>query len=442
MKKLVLATVMAVASISLVSAPTLRAQGAGTVSIQNPAEFNAYQQASTQTDPTARASSEESFLTTYPQSVVKNSVLDDLIVTYQKLGDLDKTAGAATRLLQVDPNNMHALYVAAYVKRSQCLNSGDAQACTDAGALGAKGLKATKPADTPDAEWQKITGAAYPIFHSAIAASDVNQKNVKDGIAEYKTELNLFSLPATKSGTGLVDTLKLAEAYALAGDTRDPVQAVWFYARAWNFAPPAYKAQIEPKMEYWYKRFHGGLDGLDAVKTAAAATLFKPDSVTIAPAPTPDKLAHDALVGGDPMKLNLEDKEFILANGSKEDSDKLWSLLKDQPTPVPGIVIEATASVIKVAVTQDAKDSKVADFIVNLTKPLEDKDIPAAGFEYKLMSDGGPELDGTYDTFTLVPATATTAATAQIVLREGFVQEQKKAAPVHHKPAAAHHAAH
>jgi hypothetical protein len=444
MKKLVLATVMAVASICLVSAPTLRAQGAGTVSIQNPAEFNAYQQASTQTDPAARASAEESFLTTYPQSVVKNSVLDDLIVTYQKMGDLDKTAGAAMRLLQVDPNNMHALYVAVSVKRSQCLNTGDAQVCADAGALGAKGLKATKPADTPDAEWQKMTGVTYPIFHSAIAASDVNQKNVKDGIAEYKTELNMFSLPATQSGTGLVDTLKLAEAYALAGDTRDPVQAVWFYARAWNFAPPAYKAQIEPKMEYWYKRFHGGLDGLDAVKTAAASTLFKPDSVVIAPAPTPDKLAHDALVGGDPMKLNLEDKEFILANGSMEDSDKLWSLLKDQPTPVPGIVIEATASVLKLAVTQDAKDSKVADFIVNLTKPLEDKDIPAPGFEYKLLSEGGPELDGTYDTFTLVPATATTAATAQIVLREGFIQEQKKAAPVHHtaKPSAAHHTAH
>ncbi len=121
MKKLVLASVMALASICLVSAPTLRAQGAGTVSIQNPAEFNAYQQASTQTDPTARAAAEESFLTNYPQSVVKNSVLDDLIDIYRKMGDLDKTAGAATRLLQVDPNNMAALYIAVVVKRSQCL---------------------------------------------------------------------------------------------------------------------------------------------------------------------------------------------------------------------------------------------------------------------------------------------------------------------------------
>ena len=51
MKKLVLASVMALASISLVSAPTLRAQDSDQITIQNPAEFNAYQNASTQTDP-------------------------------------------------------------------------------------------------------------------------------------------------------------------------------------------------------------------------------------------------------------------------------------------------------------------------------------------------------------------------------------------------------
>jgi hypothetical protein len=236
-----------------------------------------------------------------------------------------------------------------------------------------------------------------------------------------------------------VDTLQLAEAYAKP-DARDLVQACWFYARAWNFAPPAYKAQIEPKLEYWYKRYHGNMDGLDALKAAAVATLFKPDTVVVAAAPTPPELAHQALVGGDPTKLNLEDKEFILANAVKDDSDKLWTLLKDQATPVPGIVIEATASVIKVAVTQDAKDNKTADFIVNLKKPLEDKDIPVAGFEFKLQP--ATELDATYDSFTSVPATATRPATAQITLRDGFIQfEKKKAAPVH-KPAPGHHTAH
>jgi hypothetical protein len=523
MKKLVLASVMATASICLVTAPTLRAQGAGTVSIQNPAEFNAYQQASTQTDPAARAAAEESFLTNYPQSVVKNSVLDDLIDTYQKAGDLNKTAGAATRLLQVDPNNMHALYVAVSVKRSQCLSSGDAQVCDDAGAIGAKGLKATKPADTADADWQKMTSVTFPIFHSAIALDDLkSKKDYKGAIDEYKTELNLYPLPATQSSTGLVDTLELAEAYTQPGDTRDPVQAVWFYARFWNFAPAAYKAQAEPKLEYWYKRFHGSLDGLDAIKTASAQTLFKPDSVVIAPAPTPPEIVHNVITSTpDLTKLNLEDKEFILANGTPEDAQKLWSVVKDQQTPVPGVVTDATATVlkisvttlaavkpkdyvvklttpaacgsappapselhvkeaqdyivangvkadtdaldfltespaklkkievepgvmsIKVAVTQDAKDNKTPDFIVNLKEPVGCKEAPSAGFEYKLQP--ADELDATYDTYTAIPAAGARAATAQIVLRDGFIQTAKAAGPVHHvpaKPSAAHHAAH
>ncbi len=73
MKKLVFASVMALASISLV-APTLHAQDqGGTIKIKDPAEFNAYQMFTTQTDPKAKAAAGEDFLTKYPQSVVKNA---------------------------------------------------------------------------------------------------------------------------------------------------------------------------------------------------------------------------------------------------------------------------------------------------------------------------------------------------------------------------------
>ncbi len=131
-----------------------------------------------------------------------------------------------------------------------------------------------------------------------------------------------------------------------AGSDKDEVKAVWFYARAWDFAPAAYKAQIEPQLDYWYKRFHGTLDGdaaitqqIDAIKSQAQATLFPPATFPIAPAPTPADLAHHAYTSGDPKALSLEDKEYILANGSDADATGLWALLKGQPTPVPGIVI-------------------------------------------------------------------------------------------------------
>ena len=253
------------------------------------------------------------------------------------MGDTDKELGAASRLLQVDPNNMKAIYISVLMKRSQCLKTSDPQTCDDAAALAQKGLTAAKPADDLRRRLAKMTGATYPIFHSAIALDDlVSKKDSKSAEDEYKKELMLFPLAATTSGTALVDTLQLAEAYAKP-DARDMVQAIWFYARAWNFAPPAYKAQIEPKLEYWYKRFHGNLEGLDAVKTASAATLFKPDSFTIKPAPTPPEIVHNVLATTpDLTKLNLEDKEFILANGTQPDAQKLWAVLQNAGNPGPG----------------------------------------------------------------------------------------------------------
>ncbi len=146
----------------------------------------------------------------------------------------------------------------------------DPQALDDAAALAQKGLTVPKPADTSADDWKKLTAAAYPIFHSAIALDDAgSKKDMKAAEGEYSSELMLFSDDQSKS-SGLQDTLLLAQAYGTPGASQDLVKAVWFYARVWDFAPPAYKTKIEPTLEYLYKKYHGSLDGLDAIKTQAA----------------------------------------------------------------------------------------------------------------------------------------------------------------------------
>src|SRR5689334_21884316 len=109
MKKFVFASVMAFASLSLVSAHTLRAQDQ-TIQIKDPAEFNAYQMATSQSDPKAKAAAEKDFLAKYPQCSAKKAVLNDLLQTYQQLQDQAGIVETAKALLQIDPNDLCAIY--------------------------------------------------------------------------------------------------------------------------------------------------------------------------------------------------------------------------------------------------------------------------------------------------------------------------------------------
>ncbi len=443
MKKLVFASVVALASLSLAYAPTLRAQDqSGTISIKDPAEYNAYQMATTQSDPKAKAAALESFLQTYPQSVVKKAVLDQLVDAYQAAQVPDKVVDASNRLLQVDPTNLKAILYSVIIKKQQCAKASDQATCDDAAAMAQKGLQLQQPQGTSPDEWKKMTDAAYPIFHSTVALDDAVKKDWKGAQDEYTAELNLFNDDQAKQA-GLQDSLMLAQAYSQAGAAQDLPKASYMYARVWDFAPPQYKAQIEPKLEYYYKKYHGGLDGLDAIKQQAQAAKLPPGTLNITPAKSPAEQIHDLIAATPDLNtLALADKETVLALGTKDDADKLWALLKDKTTQVPGIVISAEASVIKVAVTQDAKDAKIPDFIVNLKKPLTEAELKVVqpGFEFKTQPQA--ELVGTYDSYTQVPATSTTAQAAQIVLRDGeYIPEKRKTAPAHH-PAAHRPAAH
>src|SRR5581483_6682107 len=70
--------------------------------IKDPAEYNAYVNATQQTDPNQKATALESFLQTYPNSVMKIDAMELLMAAYQQAGNAQKTVDAANRILQVD----------------------------------------------------------------------------------------------------------------------------------------------------------------------------------------------------------------------------------------------------------------------------------------------------------------------------------------------------
>jgi hypothetical protein len=401
MKKSVLASLLALAIIFPGSASMVFGQAAqpGQITIKDPAEYNEYTNAVGQSTPAAKAAAIEAFLTKYPNSVVKNDLLEQLMLAYQ--GDPAKMLDAADRLLAADPGNLRGLATAVYLEKTQAsqkTNPTEAQPILDKAAAQAQtGLTATKSGNISDADFQKLKSATAPIFDSAIAQDDANKKDFAGAIAAFTSELKAYPDPTqTQSGPGLNDTYLLGQAYAQQTPP-DLKNAAWFLTRAAQFAPPQAKPQIEKAAEYFYNKYHGSMDGYPAVQTLAQTNLFPPDGYNPTPAPPPpspaDLAAQTVASTPDLKTLSLGDQEFILFNGKPEDAQKVWDVLKGHRVQVPGTVISATPESVQLAVTEDNKQSKKADFTVNMKTPL--KSVPAIGSTVT--------YDSTFDSYTANP---------------------------------------
>ena len=95
MKKVVFASLLAIASSAICLPPAALGQDQGSqsgqITIKDPAEYNAYTSAIGQSTPAAKAAAIESFLQQYPNSVVKADLLELLMGAYQQTGDTGKT---------------------------------------------------------------------------------------------------------------------------------------------------------------------------------------------------------------------------------------------------------------------------------------------------------------------------------------------------------------
>lgn len=417
MKKVVLASLLAVASVVPAAAPAALAQTqesqSSQITIKDPAEYNAYTNAIGQSTPAAKAAAIESFLQQYPNSVVKQQMLEQLVSAYQATGDTAKTYDAAKRLLQVDPNNLRAMTFVVYVDKAQA--NGDQAKLDEAATLARKGLNATKPAAMSQADFDKLKSVAEPIFYSAIAADDLAKKDYKAEITDITAELKALPPAQTTQQPTLADTYYLGNAY-VQENPKDLVNGIWFLARAAQYLPEPYKDQAEKAAEYWYNKYHGSMDGFEPIKQLAHDNVFPPDSYKPTPAPpppSPQQLAHNAVTSTTDLKtLALTDKEFILANGSPEDAQKVWAVLDGVTAEVPGTVVSATLDSVQLAVSDDAKQSQKADFTINMKKPL--KEVPAVGTNVTYIA--------TFDSYTQTPP--------MIILKDGEVKGAK--APVRH----------
>jgi hypothetical protein len=374
----------------------------------------------------------ESFLQTYPNSQVKNDVLQRLMLAYSAF-DPAKTIDAANRLLQVDPNNLRALTMESYFGLQSAEQTQDPtakQAALDKAAeAGQKGLAAPKPAGISDDDFNKLKQAADPVFHRAIATAALGKKDAATAVTQLKQSLSSVPVEQTKTpGPLLTDTYLLAQAY-YQSTPPDALNCAWYATRAATFAPEPYKSQMMPLAKYCYKKYHGADDGFDTLVAASQQSLDPPAtlSTTITPAPKPADIVKQVIASTpDLATLAVSDKEFILQNGSPDDAAKVWDTIKGKTVQFPdATVVSVSDTALVLSVSDDAVQSKTADFTVNLTAPL--KTPPAVGDKVT--------VNGTYDSYTQNPI--------MITMSNGSVVEPKKApakpTPSHHRTAPRRH---
>src|SRR5271169_5995792 len=183
MKKSLVIMLLVFAIAGVVQQAAGQAAAAQKPQIKDPAEYNAYVSAVQQSDPAAKAQAIEAFLQTYPNTVMKEDALVQLMGAYQQAGNASKTIDTASRVLQANPNNVRALALLAYYYRSLAAQGGaDAAKNADLSAqYGQKGLDAlpNMPKEgMNDADFNKMHNELTGIFDGAIGFAALQKKDL------------------------------------------------------------------------------------------------------------------------------------------------------------------------------------------------------------------------------------------------------------------------
>ncbi len=361
--------------------------------IQNPDEYNAYIAAINTADATKKAQMMESFLQTYPNTVMKEEGLEVLLKAYQQANNTAQIKSTAQRLLDMSPNNLTALALLSYLARAQAQagGAGATASLQEAGQLGARGLQAldhaTKPEGYSDEQWNTMKGSFRVIFlgsvgHAALQAKDyaTAQQNLKEVVSLQPTDVNSIYL--------------LARAYL---EPKPPaMEGLFWIAKAAGSAP-----QLLPYAKNQYARYHGSEQGFEELMALAKSSLTIPEGFTVKPAPSPAEQAAAMLNHAKPDKLSFAEWQFILTNGSKESSDQVWSAIKGKQVQLIAVVIEPGTSSLKLAGSVDDIEAKKPDLTLILREPLAAARIPKAGTEVTIQ--GAPsEYSATPESFNMV----------------------------------------
>ena len=349
--------------------------------IKDPAEYNAYVGAVQQSDPAAKISGLEAFLTQYPNSVMKEDALELLMGTYQQANNQAKVIDTANRLLSTNPDNARALVLLAYNERAT-------QKWADAKQHAERGLQAVtkmpKPDGVSDADFAKQKAQLSGLLNSVAGFSALQ---LKDYPSAQK-----YLRPAVEADPNNVENVyPLALSYLTAAPP-DDVNGLFFIARAANLvADPAGKASIIKFGHSRYVKYHGTEQGWDDLLAQTKTTPVPPAGFTITQyvPPTPQQQAADLVKTKKPEEMSFAEWELVLSVGTQADQDTVWNSLKGKNLQMAEVqVITATSTKLELAASVDDIDKKAADIELSFPAAIPARSLPKEGD--KINFEGTP----------------------------------------------------
>jgi hypothetical protein len=394
--------------------------------IKDPAEYNAYVNAVQQTDPNAKISGLEAFLTQYPNSVMKVDALEVLMGAYQQANNQQKMMDTAGRILAADPNNLRALALMAYSKRAAAeANQNPQQNLTEGAQAADRGLEALKTAPKPegmsDADFAKLKTQMGVIFNGVAGIAALQSKNLPSAQQHLRAAVEA-------EPNDLRNVYPLALAY-LTATPPDGSNGLFFIARAANLAAGSPgQAQITSYGQSQYKKYHGSDEGWTELLATTKTTPLPPAgfSITQYVPPTPAQQAADLVKSKAPKDMSFAEWELVLSAGSPEDAEKVWSAIKGNPLQMEGQVIKVSPTELQIAASQDDIDQKRADIVLTMNAT-----IPA-----RLMPKENSTLDyeGVPTSYTASPFVMTMEQGT--LLTKAAPKAPARRAPVRKKPGA------
>lgn len=401
MKKIVLAILLACALVAATQVSTQAqaapqnppaAQGASGAApaesaptIKDPAEYNAYVNAIQQSDPNAKISALEAFLTQYPNSVMKTTALEVLMSTYQGANNPAKVVDTAKRLLTADPCSLSSLALLTFnARQAVATGQNPQQNLADLTQYSNKGLDcvktAPKPATLQQAQWDDLKKKVNPIFEAGAGFAALQNKDYENA----KTHLRA-AVEAQPDDLQNVYPLTLAYLTPNPRPDEDTLNGLFFGARSVNLSNG--NAQLTSYLTKIYKNYHGSDEGLQDLLTCAKANPMPvPDctsKITKYVPPTPAQQAHDLVNGktADQIaQLSFGEWELVLSAGAPEDQDKVWSVIKGKPLQMLGLVTEVPSNTeLHLAASADDIDAKRTDITLTMTGPIPAAKMPKGG---------------------------------------------------------------